>query len=183
MLAYLRPENCALLVVDIQEGLLQFICQRDRVIKNAGLLLRAASTLNIPVIATSQYAARIGCFPPELDALLPHPPLDKMEFGCFNNQKISAAIGNLGPQINTLIVCGIETHICVYQTVLGGLLTGRKMLIPADAVSSRNADNNDSGLARIREIGGRVLNTEMVIYELLQRAGTPQFKGLLPFLK
>ncbi|NOX26135.1 MAG: isochorismatase family protein [Deltaproteobacteria bacterium] len=183
MLTYLTPASCALLVVDIQEVLLRVICQRDQVIKNAGLLLRAANTLNIPVIATTQYAARIGQFPPELNTLLPNPPLDKMEFGCFNNQKISAAITSLGPKINTLIVGGIETHICVYQTVLGGLMAGYKMLIPTDAVSSRSAGNSASGLARIREMGGQVLNTEMIIYELLQRAGTPQFKELLPFLK
>jgi len=180
---YLTPECCALLVVDIQEVLMRVINQRQRVIKNADLLIKAANTLNIPIIATSQYAARIGEFPPELSAGLTKQPLDKMEFSCFNNREIVAAINDLPPNIDTLIVCGVETHICIYQTVLDGLMADYKMLIPADAVSSRDAENHKSGLARLRDIGGQIVNTEMVIYELLQKAGTPQFKELLPFLK
>jgi nicotinamidase-related amidase len=182
-LTYLTPKQCALLVVDIQEVLMRVINQRDMVIKNADLLIKAANTLRIPIIATSQYAARIGKFPPELSAELADQPLDKMEFGCFNNEKISAAINNLGPDVDTLIICGVETHICIYQTVVGGLMAGYKIMVPADAVSSRSVANHQSGLNRIREIGGQIVNTEMVIYELLQRAGTPQFKELLPFLK
>ncbi len=180
---YLKPEHCGLLVVDIQEVLMRVINQAERVVKNTDLLIKAANTLDIPIIATTQYAARIGQFPAELQAGFTNPPLDKMEFGCFNNPKIAETIKNLPPQINTLIICGVETHICIYQSVLGGLMADYKIIIPEDAVSSRTVANHKSGLARLREIGGHIFNTEMIIYELLQKAGTPQFKELLPFLK
>jgi len=182
-LNYLTPARCALLVVDIQERLMRVIAEREKVVKNTILLLKTADIMNIPVVATTQYTARIGEFPPEINAELQQSPIDKMEFSCFNNLQCKEAVDNLNRKIDTLIICGVETHICIYQTVLGGLMAGYRMLIPNDAVSSRTRDNHKSGLARLREIGGQVVNTEMVIYELLQKAGTPQFKELLPFLK
>ena len=81
------------------------------------------------------------------------------------------------------MACGVETHICMYQTILGGIQEGYTMWIPGDAVSSRTEKNYQTGLERIRQIGGNVGNTEMIIYELLHKAGTPEFKSLLPFLK
>lgn len=183
-LAHLRPESCALLVVDIQERLMPVINGREEVTRNTVLLLKAAEVMQIPVVATTQYAARIGALLPEVQAELGDVmPLDKMEFDCFANQAIKARIKELPRKVNTLIICGVETHICIYQTVLGGLQAGYRVLVPADAVSSRVVGNYETGLARIKELGATVGNTEMIIYELLHRAGTPEFKELLPFLK
>lgn len=180
----LAPEQCALLVVDIQERMMQAIPARDEVVKNAVLLMKAAGILQIPVLATTQYAARIGALLPEIQAELGGVvPLDKLEFGCFDNGPIAEAAKKLAREINTIVVCGVETHICIYQTVLGGLLQGYRMWVPADAVASRAEKNYQTGLARISEVGGIVANTEMIIYEWLRQAGTPAFKALLPFVK
>ncbi|MBU0482422.1 MAG: isochorismatase family protein [Proteobacteria bacterium] len=180
----LRPEKCALMVVDIQERLMRVINDKERVAVNASLLVKAANVLGIPVVATTQYAARIGELVPEVTADFNNVvPLDKMEFNCFANDSIRAAVKGLGGEINTLLICGVETHICVYQTVQGALADGYKVWVPADAVSSRTEANRQTGLARIAEMGATVANTEMIIYELLHKAGTPQFKELLPFLK
>jgi len=180
----LKAEKCALLVVDIQERMMRVIDGKEEVTRNSVLLIKTAKALNIPIVATTQYVEKIGELLPEIKAELGDiAPTDKMEFGCFGNDRATAAVKGLGKEINTLIVCGVETHICIYQTVLGGLMAGFRMWVPADAVSSRAPKNYRTGLSRIRDIGGVVANTEMIIYELLQRAGTPVFRELLPFLK
>lgn len=181
---FISPERCALLVVDIQERLMPVINGRDEVVKNTTLLLKAAKILKMEILATTQYAARIGLLLPEIRAELNGVAvLDKMHFSCFGNPAIQGRVKRLPPPVNTLIVCGVETHICVYQTVLGALREGYRVVVPADAVSSRTVKNYEVGLTRIRELGAVVSSTEMVIYELLGEAGTPAFKELLPFLK
>ncbi len=183
-LYHLEAAHCALLVVDIQENLMKVIHDRSGVAKKSALLAKAAKILNIPIVATTQYAARIGEIIPEVQAELPvGPPLDKMEFNCFANPEISRAVKGLPQGVNTLIVCGVETHICIYQTVLGGLLSGYRMWVPADAVSSRDPQNCETALLRMREMGAVIVNVELIIYDLLLKAGTPAFKELRPFLK
>ncbi len=183
-LKYLSPSQCALLIVDIQDRLMPVIEGRDQVVKNAVLLLKAANTLKMQVLATTQYVARIGELLPEIRAELGGIiPIDKMEFGGFNNQAVKKAAGHLPREIDSLIICGVETHICIYQTVIGAIMEGYKVWVPADAVSSRTRHNHRTGLSRIREIGGVVANTELIIYELLHKAGSQEFKELLPFLK
>ena len=91
--------------------------------------------MKIPVLATTQYAARIGDLLPEITAGLDGvTPLDKMEFDCFANQPIAAKVKELPKEINTLIICGVETHICIYQTVLGALQAGYRVWVPAVCV-------------------------------------------------
>jgi nicotinamidase-related amidase len=181
---FLTPERCALLVVDIQERLMPVICGREEVTRNTVLLLKGAKVLRMPLLATTQYAARIGGLIPEVQAELDGViPLDKMHFSCLANPVIQARVKQLPPPINTLIVCGVETHICIYQTVLGALRDGFHVVVPGDAVSSRTVKNYEIGLARMRELGAVVSSTEMLLYELLNQAGTPAFKELLPFLK
>ena len=183
-LYHLDPAQCALLVVDIQENLMKVVAGREEVARNSALLLKAAKALGIPVAATTQYAARIGDFVPEVKAELEGiAPVDKLEFGCFNNEAARRQISSLGRMVNTLVVCGVETHICIYQTVLGALIAGYRVWVPADAVSSRTDKNYQTGLERLREIGAVVANSEMIIYDWLQKAGTPAFRQLLPWLK
>lgn len=183
-LNYLNSSRCALLVVDIQDRLMPVIENKNSVVKNSVLLIKAARAMHIPIIATTQYVARIGDFLPEIKTELDGiPPIDKMEFGGFNNPRVRHSVEQLPQEIDTLIFCGVETHICIYQTVLGALLAGYVPWVPADAVSSRTQLNHNTGLRRITEIGGIVANTEMIIYELLHQAGTPTFRSLLPFLK
>ncbi|MEW6289825.1 MAG: isochorismatase family protein [Thermodesulfobacteriota bacterium] len=179
----LVPANSGLLVVDIQERMMRVIPEKDEVVKNSVLLLKAAQILRMPIVATTQYAARIGELLPEITAEMGDiRPLDKLEFGCFDNKDALAKIRSY-PAVESWIACGVETHICIYQTVLGGLREGYAMWVPADAVNSRAEKNYQTGLERIRQIGGVVGNTEMIIYELLHQAGTAEFKAMLPFIK
>nr|MBF0222058.1 isochorismatase family protein [Desulfobulbaceae bacterium] len=172
------------MVVDIQDRLMRVINEKERVTKNSVLLIKTAKTLDIPIIPTTQYAEKIGPLLPEITEELGSLPItDKMEFSCFNSQEVKKVVNTLANGVDTLIVCGVETHICIYQTVLGALINDFHVWVPADAVSSRTKENYETGLSRIREIGGIIANTELIIYELLQKAGTPEFKKLLPFLK
>ena len=180
----LKPEKCALLVVDIQDRLMRVINEKERVGNNSSLLVKAANVMKIQVVATTQYVEKIGEIIPEVSADLQDiTPLDKMEFNCFANQGISDALKGLDQAVNTLIVCGVETHICVYQTVQGALNAGYNVWVAADAVSSRTEENYRIGLSRISGMGATIGSTEMIIYELLHKAGTPEFKAMLPFMK
>ena len=181
---HLEADRCALVVVDIQERLMRVIDRAEQVSRNAEILLRVAAVLGLPVVATTQYQERIGPFLPGVrEALGDARIIDKMEFDCLANPAVRQALTGLSPAVDTVIFCGVETHICIYQSVVGALTAGYRAWVAADAVSSRTPANRRLGLARIREIGGVVAPTEMIVYDLLGRAGTPAFKELLPLFK
>ena len=179
----LRPEDCALAVIDIQEKLLPAIFENDRVLRNAQLLVRLADILSLPVIVSTQYEKGLGKTVAEIGLLLPDmKPLDKLEFGCFGNSEYCSSIGMLANR-TTLLLCGIESHICVTQTALGALNQGLNVHVAADAVSSRTELNWKLGLNRMQAAGAVLSSTEMMIYELLGKSGTPAFKEMLKHLK
>jgi nicotinamidase-related amidase len=181
----LRPQECALLVIDIQEKLLPPIQEKQRLVRNAKLLLRMAGVLGLPVLATTQYAAGLGSVVPEVAALLPAETrvLDKTEFGCFQNAAFCSSAQPLAAQRPTLLLCGMETHICVLQTALGALEQGHLVHVAADAVGSRSELNWKLGLERMHDAGVVISSTEMMVYELLGGSGTAAFKKMLPYLK
>ncbi len=180
----LEADHCALVVVDIQEKLLPPIHEKQRLVRNAQLLLRLANILKIPVVATTQYEKGLGKTIPEVAALLPEPhALDKLEFGFFNNNGFCSTMKSLPGHRNTVILCGMETHICVLQTALGALNRGYLVHVAADAVGSRAEFNWKVGLERMRAAGAVISSTETIVYELLRASGTAAFKEMLPHLK
>ena len=179
----LRAEECALAVIDIQEKLLPPIWEKERMVRNSQLLLRLANIMSIPVVATTQYAKGLGQIVPEIASLLPETkPMDKLEFGCFGNGEFCSAVSRLARR-NTLLICGMETHICVMQTALGALSQGLNVHVAADAVSSRAELNWKLGLDRMRDAGAVISSTEMMTYELMGKSGTPIFKEMLKYIK
>ena len=179
----LNSQQCALLVIDIQEKLLPPIHENQRLVRNSQLLIRLANILKLPVIATTQYMKGLGPIVPEIASLLPAvQPLDKLEFGCFGNSEFCSNIAALRGR-NTLLLCGMETHICVLQTALGALNQGHIVHVAADAVGSRTELSWKLGLERMRDAGVVISSTEMMIYELLGRSGSVEFKEMLKWLK
>jgi nicotinamidase-related amidase len=179
----LRPADCALAVIDIQEKLLPAIFEKERVVRNTQLLVRLADILSLPVVVSTQYEKGLGKTVAEISSLLPEiKPLEKLEFGCFGNAEYCSAVGKL-PNRGTLLLCGIESHICVTQTALGALNQGLNVHVAADAVSSRTELNWKLGLNRMQAAGAVLSSTEMMIYELLGKSGTPAFKEMLKHLK
>jgi nicotinamidase-related amidase len=180
----LDADHCALLVVDIQERLLPPIFNRESLVKNAKLLIRLAKSLSIPVLLSTQYNKGLGPTVPDVASLLEDArTIDKVEFGCFGSELFRSAIKSLPGHRNTLLVCGMETHICVMQTALGALNEGYLVHVASDAVGSRTESNWKIGLDRMRDAGAVISSTEMMLYELLRCSGTVQFKELLPHLK
>lgn len=180
----LEPEQCALIVVDIQEKLLPPIWEKARFVRNAQLLIRLAGILKIPALVTTQYNKGLGNTVPEVASLLPDsPPIDKLTFSCFGSDAFCGLLKRLPGQRTTVLLCGMETHICVMQTALGALREGYLVHVASDAVSSRTELNWRIGLERMRAAGAIISSTEMMIYELLRSSGAPAFKELLPYLK
>jgi nicotinamidase-related amidase len=181
----LEADRCALLVVDIQEKLLPPIFQKEQLVRNSKLLIRAAGVLKIPAIVSTQYAKGLGKIVPEVASLLPEAEtIDKDRFSCFGSEAFCTLLKRLpGGNRNTLLLCGMEAHICVMQTALAALREGYLVHVASDAVSSRTEWNWKIGLERMRAAGAVISSTEMMIYELMGSSSSPAFKEMLPHLK
>jgi nicotinamidase-related amidase len=180
----LQSDSCALVVVDIQEKLLPPIFQKDQMVKNSQLLVRLAGILRIPTLVTTQYAKGLGSTVPEIASLLAETQIiDKQVFSCFGSDQFCSNLKRLPGNRNTLLLCGMESHICVMQTALAALNEGYIVHVASDAVSSRTEWNWRVGLDRMRAAGAVISSTEMMIYELLRSSGAPAFQELLPYLK
>ena len=181
----LRREDTLLVVVDMQEPFLRGIHDRDRLRENVLLLIQSANVLGLPVLPTVQYAERMGGVVPEIAAALPvhHglAPLDKMCFSCAGLPEFLEAVrASRRPQI---LLCGVETHICVSQTALDLAANGFQVHVAADAVSSRTLEKHKLGMERLRDSAILPCAAEAAVYELLREAGTPEFKSILKLVK
>jgi nicotinamidase-related amidase len=180
----LEAEQCALIVVDMQEKLLPPIWEKERLVKNIQLLIRLAGILKIPALLTTQYAKGLGNTVPAVAEMLPNTQaIDKLMFSCFGSDAFCSMLKRLPGQRTTVLLCGMETHICVMQTALGALREGYLVHVASDAVSSRTQMNWQIGLDRMRAAGTILSSTEMMLYELMRSSGAPAFKELLPFLR
>jgi|SRR6516165_1169773 len=180
----LQADQCALVVVDMQEKLLPPIFNKDQLIKNSQLLIRLARVLNIPLVVTTQYAQGLGAVVPEVASLIGDARfIDKLDFSCFGSNDFRSILKSLPGNRNTVLLCGMEAHICVMQTALGALNDGYLVHVASDAIGSRVRWNWDIGIDRMRAAGAVISTTEMMIYELLRCSGTQQFKEILPYLK
>jgi nicotinamidase-related amidase len=180
----LEPEQCALLVIDVQEKLLPPIFQKEQLVRNSQLLIRLAGILNMPTVLTAQYPKGLGNTVPEVAALLPDArAIEKLVFSCFGSDVFCSTLKRLPGNRNTVILCGMESHICVAQTALAALREGYLVHVASDAVSSRTEWNWKIGLDRMRSAGAVISSTEMIIYEALGSSGTSAFKDMLKYLK
>ena len=180
----LNPDQCALIVIDIQEKLLAPIFEKERLVRNAQLLIRLAGILTIPTLLSTQYSKGLGNTIPEVASLLPEAqPVEKVAFSCFGSDVFCSAVKRLPGNRNTLVLCGMESHICVAQTALAALREGYLVHVASDAVSSRTEWNWEVGLERMRSAGAIISSTEMVVYEALGSAGTSDFKAMLQYIR
>ena len=181
----LDPKQTVLVVIDMQEPFLAVMHDRERLLANVRLLVQTAVTLGIPVIPTTQYAERMGGVVPEITQLCPDfavsAAVDKLCFSCVGADGFSEGLAVLSRR--QILLCGVETHICVSQTALDLVHQGYQVHVAADAVSSRTLEKHKLGMERLRDSGVLPCAAEAAVYELLQEAGTPAFKSLLPFIK
>ncbi len=179
---FLNPGECLLLLIDIQKSLLDLCVEREQIVSNTAALIEAAKVFNLPVIFTVQNPDKLGPFLPQLTDMISEPEIyAKMEFDSLENEQIARAIRRTGRK--TLLLAGMEGHICIFHSALGALRQGYRVHIPQDAVTSRSQFNRQLGCQRTDKAGAVLTSTEMIIYELLHQGGTKEFRSLLPLLK
>jgi nicotinamidase-related amidase len=180
----LRREDALLVVVDMQEPFLRGIHDRDRLVANVRLLIESVAVLRVPVIPTVQYAERMGGVVPEVTQAFPGAacvPIDKMCFSCAGAEGFLDGIASSGRR--QILLCGVETHICVSQTALDLASQGYQVHVAADAVSSRSLEKHKLGMERMRDSAVLPCAAEAAVYELLREAGTPEFKAVLTLVR
>ena len=174
--------NTALLVVDVQGKLAHMMNEKQRLFDNLHTIIEGAHILEVPIIVTEQNPAGLGRTIPEIAHLLTDTqPISKISFSCCRNEAFMQALQALNRK--QILMTGIETHICVYQTTLELLNLGYDVQVVVDAVASRTADNKAIGLEKMKSAGANVTSTEMALYELLQVADGLQFKRILKIVK
>jgi nicotinamidase-related amidase len=176
-----RHKSC-LLVVDVQEKLAPAMVDPASVIRNVGILVRAAARLGVPLVVSEQYPQGLGTTVPELRALAPESArLAKVSFSCAGDPVLQQRVKEA--QRSLIVIAGLEAHVCVLQSALGFQQAGYETVVVADAISSRTPANREAALQRLRENGVEVATTEMVVFEWLGQAGTPEFKELSKLIR
>jgi nicotinamidase-related amidase len=178
----LNRTAAGLLVVDVQEKLAAAMPRRGEVVEACVRLVRGFRRLELPIFLTEQYPKGLGATVAELqEALAGVQPIQKMTFSCCglpddSDQPLARALAKSG--CRQVVVCGMEAHVCVLQTAFGLLQRQYAPHVVADAVCSRRDDHRDNALARLLAAGVTVTNHESVLFELLEVAGTPEFKDV-----
>ncbi|UCE50520.1 MAG: hydrolase [Phycisphaerales bacterium] len=174
--------NCCLAVVDVQGKLAQLMHDKDALFKNIRILIQAAQILEMPILWCQQVPDALGPTIPEVAELLTDvEPTNKATFSCYGAEQFKSRLIELSR--NQILLCGIETHICVYQTSIDLLDEGFNVTILADAVSSRTPENKQIALNRIAVEGGRISSVEMALFELLRSAEHPRFRQISKLVK
>ena len=177
----LERQETLLLVIDIQERLAPVIEVKDQVIANTKILIEAAKTMDFPLLATEQYPKGLGRTVPELlDLIGEERILSKNSFTAYTPE-VKVALEAQGRK--KILITGMETHVCVFQTVRDLLADGYQVYLVSDAVSSRTRANYENGLDLIRAMGAIITNTETAIFDLLKVSGTPEFKDMSALIK
>jgi nicotinamidase-related amidase len=179
-----RREDTLLLVIDVQERLAPAMAPErlGRMLKNLERLGAARELLGLPAVVTEQYPKGLGATVPLVQAAFAGIPVqDKLAFSACGDPAIRSAIEGHGK--GTVVVAGMETHVCVWQTVRHLLADGRSVHVLADAVASRTEENYQIGLGLMARAGAVITSTEVVLFDMLEAAGTEAFKGVSRLVK
>lgn len=175
---FLNRKQAVLVVIDVQEKLCAAMDPEvlEQLTKNTSILLEAARELDIPVVATEQYVKGLGCTVPELREKFEGAAFEKMTFSCCGDEAFLNRLAQLGRK--QVIVTGMETHVCVLQTILELRERGYSVHLVKDAVMSRRKENWKIGLNTAAASGAVITSTEAALFQLLRVAGTEEFKKL-----
>jgi nicotinamidase-related amidase len=178
----LNSAETILLVVDVQEKLARAMPGRDEMVHRTRQLVEGTRVLGVPALFTEQNPRGLGPTLPEIAALVPDfRPVEKTSFSCCGSAGCMQQLRHSGRR--DVVVAGIETHVCVYQTVVDLLAEGFRVEVVADACASRTAENRQIGLERCRRAGAAVTSVEILLFELLKAAEGPLFKEILRIVK
>lgn len=177
----LKRENAVLVFVDVQGALSEIVDNPEALFGNLRRLLQGMNALDIPVIVTEQIPEKLGPTRDGFQEFITEQPIAKSSFSCCGEPHFFKTLEKTGRK--QVILCGIETHICIYQTALQLIETGHKPYVVTDAVSSRDPANKELALRRMEREGVRLTGTEMTLFELLGDAKDPAFKAILQSIK
>ena len=169
-------------VIDIQDKLVDVMPKSEikKVIDASSVLIQAAKILEVPCLYTEQYPKGLGLTVKKIKSLLPEPAIEKKTFSCLDESKFKSALVKSRPQI---ILCGLETHICILQTALALKDSGKEVFVVEDATLSRSHLNHQNAIARLRSEGIVITNIESVIFEWLRAAEGDHFKAITKLIK
>ena len=178
----LEIEIYSLVVVDVQDKLAQIMQDREVLFKNVRILIKSAQILSIPILWCQQCPDSLGPTAPEIEQLLSeNEPINKSSFSCCGDDQFNEKLSQLN--VNQVLICGIETHVCIYQTAMDLIHRGLNVNVIADAVSSRTSENKQIALSRLAVEGVKICSTEMVLFEILKTAKHPCFKEIARLIK
>ncbi|NLB51059.1 MAG: isochorismatase family protein [Clostridiaceae bacterium] len=177
----LNREETLLMIIDIQDRLVPVMGDKDQVIHYSKILLQAAEEMNFPVLVTEQYPKGLGRTVPELLELVGEEQIFvKNSFTACTDQ-VKEELVRQGRK--KILIAGMETHVCVFQTARDLLAAGYQVFLASDAVTSRARFNYLNGLDLIQSMGAVITNTETAIFDLLKVSGTPEFKAMSALIK
>ncbi len=180
----INKDNALIMLIDVQEKLFKVMNEKVQaaLIKNCTILLRTASEFNIPLVVTEQYRKGLGKTIPELAELTEGAPnMEKLFFDCMKDEEIKKTVSSTGKK--TVILTGIESHICVFQTAISLLEAGFRVFIADDAVGSRSKKDWKSALSALAGAGAVIYPTETIAFMIIEKAGTPEFKAISPLFR
>lgn len=177
----LKRENSAILIIDVQERLMPVISEKEIVFANVNRLIAGANILKLPLVVTEQYPKGLGHTCKEIQIDNDHEVIEKISFSCMLASSINDKLKAW--QTKSLILAGVESHICVFKTALDALNNGYEVHIVADAVSSRREYDKEVALKRMRHAGAFVATTEMILFQLLDEAGNEEFKQISKLIR
>ncbi len=181
-MSLLSVEDTVLFVIDMQGNLYESMQDKQFLLENVRKLVRGMQVFGIPVIVTEQIPEKLGPTIEPVASLLPDAPrIPKADFSCCGDEKIMKALK--AAERRKVLLCGIETHVCVYQTAIDLLGFGYDVYLVADAVSSRTVLNREIGIRKMCDEGARLASTEMVLFELIRSADDPKFREIFKIVK
>jgi nicotinamidase-related amidase len=177
-----KREHAALIVIDVQERLMPVIYEKEKIFENVNKLLRGAEILDLEIIITEQYPKGLGNTCKEIQLPAENPVvIEKVCFSCLQSDAVNEQLKLTN--VKDVILCGAESHICVLKTALDALQQGYNVHVVADAVSSRTPENKALALERMRQSGAFITSVEMILFMLLDQAGTDEFKAISKLIK
>lgn len=178
----IRAQDSILVVIDMQERLVPAMQAPARTLRNASLLLEAATACKVPAILTEQYSKGLGPTVHDIAIVARTAPvIEKLHFSCMEEEKFLHTFRKLDRK--QAVLAGMEAHICVVQTAASMIEAGYEVFVVSDATASRTIESETACITRLNASGASIVTTEMVVFEWLGKAGTPAFKQLLPLIK
>lgn len=173
-------KRTAFVMIDMQDKFVPMIKDMDEVVRNANILAKAADIMEVPFLFTEQYSKGLGHTITDIDTGAASP-IEKMHFSCFGCDEFMKKLSSIN--VKDVVLFGVEAHVCVLKTALDALEKGYRLHVVADAVSSRKKEDKKRALKRMLQSGAYVVTTEMILFQLMDKAGTDEFKKISKLIK